>query len=442
MKRIITHCLMLFCVPFILNAQDTPSTGIVKGGLNVFIDGCWNCDFDNFRREINYVNFMRNRQEADVFVLVTGQAVGSGGDKFTLYFEGQEIPYVGMKDTLSVVTANDDTDRIISDKLLVSFRKGIMPYVLKSEVGDDISFSFNGKQDSGVVDEDKAEVVDPWDSWVFSVSAGGNANGESTYNGLSLRGRFSASRVTEENKFNIRANLNYRENKFHLIGYDSLGQEISRETFSSLQRSQYASMNYVKSLNGHWSAALKANASSNTFQNLDFSGSLKAGIEYDYFPYEESDRRSLTLVYEVGPKYNNYVDTTIYNKATELLWQHSFSVDLGLKQKWGSVYLGLSYSSYLHDLNLYSVSFNPNIDWNITKGLTFGVGGYFSIIGDQITLPKDEVDVPTLLLRSRIVATNFSYWGYFNIRYSFGSKYNNVVNPRFNGGGGGGYFFF
>jgi len=44
-----------------------------------------------------------------------------------------------------------------------------------------------------------------------------------------------------------------------------------------------------------------------------------------------------------------------------------------------------------------------------------------------------------VLLRRRQLATSYSYQGFVGLRYTFGSKFANVVNPRF-GGGGGGFF--
>jgi hypothetical protein len=38
--------------------------------------------------------------------------------------------------------------------------------------------------------------------------------------------------------------------------------------------------------------------------------------------------------------------------------------------------------------------------------------------------------------------TGFRYFGSFGLTYTFGSPFNNVVNPRFGGGGGGGMIFF
>ena len=60
---------------------------------------------------------------------------------------------------------------------------------------------------------------------------------------------------------------------------------------------------------------------------------------------------------------------------------------------------------------------------------------------DQIYLPKGEATTEEILVRQRQLATGYQYFLNFGISYSFGSIFNNIVNPRF-GGGGGNFFFF
>jgi len=43
-----------------------------------------------------------------------------------------------------------------------------------------------------------------------------------------------------------------------------------------------------------------------------------------------------------------------------------------------------------------------------------------------------------VLLRLRELETQFEYFTSFGLTYTFGSIYNNVVNPRFGNSGGGG----
>ncbi len=389
---------------------------------------------DNYKREIKYVNFMRDRQNANVYVLVTGKNTG-GGDKFTLYFEGQE-EFSGINDTLSINTENDDTDREISDAILSVFKKGILPYLLQTPLAKKITYQVI------LNDENKEEQPnDPWNSWVFSISAGGSAGGQSSSDRLNLRGRISANHITEKNKINFNYSYYYNRSNFYQFTKDSLGTIIDTTTYTSFKESQYLYESNIFGLNDHWSVGSFFNFNTSSYSNVDYGISLKAGIEYDIFPYQETDRRKLAFIYRIGGIYNDYVDTTIYLKTKELLWQHNLEINFVQKQKWGSIFFGAEYSNYLHDFKLNRLSFRTDIDWNIAKGLTFGLGGSFALISDQITLPKSAVDTPALLLQTRIIETSFIYWTFFNVRYTFGSKYANVVNPRFESGGGGYYFF-
>ena len=55
--------------------------------LRVFLD-CAVCDFDYLRTEMTYVNYVRDRQDAEVHVLVTTEPTGGGGTAYTIDFIG------------------------------------------------------------------------------------------------------------------------------------------------------------------------------------------------------------------------------------------------------------------------------------------------------------------------------------------------------------------
>ncbi|UCD38924.1 MAG: hypothetical protein JSW54_05455, partial [Fidelibacterota bacterium] len=52
-------------------------------------------------------------------------------------------------------------------------------------------------------------------------------------------------------------------------------------------------------------------------------------------------------------------------------------------------------------------------------------------INDQLSLLKRDFSMEEILLGSKQLATDFSYWGSIGVSYHFGSIYSNVVNPRF-----------
>jgi len=59
---------------------------------NVFLDCSRRlCDMDYIRTEITFVNYMRDRENADVHVLITRRTTGSGGYEYTLNFMGLKV---------------------------------------------------------------------------------------------------------------------------------------------------------------------------------------------------------------------------------------------------------------------------------------------------------------------------------------------------------------
>jgi len=75
--------------------------------------------------------------------------------------------------------------------------------------------------------------------------------------------------------------------------------------------------------------------------------------------------------------------------------------------------------------------FGGYISLRIAKGLNVNISGEYSIIHDQLGLIKEGVTPEEVLLRRRELETQYSYATSVGLTYTFGSIYNNVVNPRF-----------
>ncbi len=134
-----------------------------------------------------------------------------------------------------------------------------------------------------------------------------------------------------------------------------------------------------------------------------------------------------------------YTDTTIYGKTRETLFNQTLSLSLSVTQPWGSASGSLEGATYLHDLTKRHLSFFGGGNVRIVKGLSVNLFGEVSLIHDQLNLSKELVGTDDVLLARRQLATNYSYFTFFGLSYSFGSTINNVVNPRFDRGGS---FFF
>ena len=416
MRKITIYVLLVFtCFQSFSQESQTKSDTLRKDALNVFMDAS-----DFIKNEIPYVNYVRDIKDAGVYIITTYQRTGSGGMQYSYFLVGQH-EFSGMRDTITVATTPDETQDGIREKQVRTLKMGLMRYVAKTPLSKYMKISFS---------EPLSETVstDKWDSWVFRTSFNGYLDAQKTYNTSYLNGNFSANRVTKDWKINLSARYSYSIDKFDIDG----------QKYSSDNNSKSLNALIVKSITDHWSYGGSFFIGSSSYSNLQISSSLMPGIEYDIFPYSESTRRQLRLLYKVGFNYADYMDTTIYDKTKESLWLHSITAAYEVVQKWGSIDISLGYSNYFHDWSKNNLSINGFIDLRIAKGLSLNFGGGASLIHDQLGLVKGGATKEEVLLRRKELATQFQYFTMFGFSYTFGSIYNNVVNPRFGNGGGGG----
>jgi hypothetical protein len=257
--------------------------------------------------------------------------------------------------------------------------------------------------------------------------------GEQTRKEQYLSGSLSVNRITEEWKINISSSYSQDESKY--IVTDSLGIQ---QTYRGANTSKSFRALIVKSLNDHWSAGGTFRLGSSSYSNEQIYLIMMPGIEYDLFPYSESTRRQLRILYSAGYDYEAYNDTTIYNKMKEGLWMHSITAAYQVVQKWGNINLTIGYSNYLHDWSKNNLSASVMLELRIAKGLSISLYGSAAAIHDQLSLVKENIPLDQILLQRKQLATQFQYFTSFGLTYTFGSIYNNVVNPRFGNSGGGG----
>ncbi len=112
------------------------------------------------------------------------------------------------------------------------------------------------------------------------------------------------------------------------------------------------------------------------------------------------------------------------------------SASYAVVQKWGNIDLTVSYSNYFHDWSKNNLSIFGYLELRIAKGLSVTLVGSASMIHDQLGLVKADVPVDQILLQRKQLATRYEYFTSFGFTYTFGSIYNNVVNPRFGNSSG------
>lgn len=412
--KLVVFLLCLFSLH--LYSQSFQSTDSLQyGALKVFFD-CPFCDEDHIRREVSFVNYVRDRKEAQVHIMITQQMTGSGGREYSFLFIGEK-EFEGQNDTLLYNSMPDATDEERREGQIRTLKIGLMRYVAKTPVASNIKITYDQPGQNEFVE-------DRWKSWVFTTRLNGYLDGEQSYKSFSLSGSFSATKITPDWKIDFDYYSRLSEDK--IIADD--------ETVYSTRISHSLNTLVVKSLGDHWSIGGTTSLSSSTYSNYKLRYRLYPGIEYDIFPYSESTRKQLTLLYTAGYSFHEYKDSTIYNKISESLLGQEFSISLHLTQKWGSINTSLNTSNYFHDWTKNNFSMFTSVDIRITKGLELYIGASGSIIHDQLNLVKGEATTEEILLRIKELETSFQYFVYFGISYTFGAIYNNVVNPRFNQG--------
>lgn len=74
---------------------------------------------------------------------------------------------------------------------------------------------------------------------------------------------------------------------------------------------------------------------------------------------------------------------------------------------------------------------NGDVEWRVYRGLSLSFNARAAIIRDDRAVLKGDASVEEVLLQLRKLSSTYSFQAGFGISYSFGSIYNNVVNPRF-----------
>lgn len=404
----------------VLSAQDQAEKTETarKNAPNIFID-CRSCDMNYTRQEIPWINYVRDVREADVYVLVTSQNTGSGGIMYTYKFQGLGR-FKGMNDTLSYSSDPDETSSVIRTYRTNLLKAGLIRYAARTPIVTELDISHNGNFD-------EEEVEDKWKNWVFELETSPRFNAEESYKRLQFNNSINIAKVTPDIKIEVEVDYSYIRQRFIDGDEDTTYIRSSRNIDNLI----------VKSLGNHWSIGLRWDLGSSSSRNHAFNNMFLPSLEYNLFPYSESAHRQLRFQYSAGYQYSKYLETTIYNKTYEHLLLQQMRVAYQVQEKWGSVNLSMLYSGYLHDLSKTSVELYASVRIRIVKGLSLSVNGGGGYINDQLALRKGELSEAERLLRLKEQATSYSLQGGISLTYTFGSIYNNVVNPRFGNGGGG-----
>ena len=419
LRAILAVALCRVLAPAALHSQVADSSERVRAFIDCNVSGC---DDKFFRREIVFVDHMREPQDASVHVLITAQPTGGSGTAYTLNFLGKR-EFANLGDTLRVIVPESASSDERRRKLAHFIELGLLRFGARGPAAEGLTVTYAAPQTLA-----KAVASgDRWNYWVFRTSANANLNGEQSAHSSYLNASQSANRITRNWKTRLSLNQGYSESKFRFG--DGTGFATYSHSFNLNQLT-------VKSVTPHFSMGEIFAYGSSTFLNQKFAARIAPAVEYDFFPYEESSRHQLTLQYSIGLSHFRYNDTTIFNRIAETRPDQSLKLGVGYTQPWGSVSTTLTGSTFLDDNSKNRLELFNNANVRLFKGLSFNAFIVASRVRDQLYLAKGGATEQEVLVRQRQLATSYSYFAGFGLSYTFGSIFNNIVNPRFDGPSG------
>jgi hypothetical protein len=401
----------LFAALLIVQVPSSPA-----GRLQVFLD-CNDCFADYLREEIDFVDFVRDRTQASVHVIITNTGTGSGGREYVLSFIGQGS-LARQDTTLKAITATGDPEDVRRRQLLTTLRIGLLSYLARTGVPQGLQLDV----ELPTAAQTAGPRRDPWKNWVFSLRGSASFNGEESNKEREVSAEVSADRITPDWKTTFGLDIEDQTQEFDLDEDDPVKTNRRQRDFDWL---------IVKALGEHWSAGARGTIESSTFDNISLRVEVAPAIEYNFFPYSAYQRRQLRAQYSVGVRSQRYYEETLFGKSREVLPGHEVSVTYDQRERWGSVEGNVEWFQYLNDLSKSRLEANGEISWRILRGLSISADASASRIRDQISLRRRGATAEEILLRLRELQSGYEYDFSLGITYTFGSIFSSIVNPRF-----------
>lgn len=413
-------------------ARPAATDTTLSSALRVYLDcqgGVRGCDRDFFVQELGFVNWVRDRFDSDVHLLITSLNAGNGGREITVNFLGQK-KYAGKIDTLVINTLPNDADDRVRRELVRTFQLGLAPFIARTPIASRLRLSLAGGP--AAQQANPRSVKDKWNFWLYRIDGNLAANGEQLVKQTNLSTSISAARTTEQWKINLGGSASYNERDFKIFVANSSNPAL-RDTVSVIVLQRASSVNglFGKTLTGHLTAGLKVSGGFSEVLNQKASLRLAPAVEYNIFPWTEATRRQLTLLYTLGLNHYQYNSTTVYGQDRETRGNQSLLIATTQRQKWGNTNLSLEGSHYLHDPQRNLLTLSGFVDLRLGRGFSLNFRGSASRVRDQIYIARSTQSERDILTQRQQLQTNFRYNMFVGVGYTFGSIYNTIVNQRF-----------
>ncbi|MGM0566648.1 MAG: hypothetical protein ACQESX_07845 [Bacteroidota bacterium] len=417
-KNLMLLLIILFSTVISVSQNNEEQANSNNEKLSVFLDLSYWADDDYIRQQIPVVQYVRDKELADVHIIMTRHAAGQSGINYIISLSGSG-DFKGTDNELKYWSPSEHTQHETRLGYTNMIRIGLAPYIAnKHNNPDQISLQFEA--DTVFAETGQNSDRDPWRRWVFEVYGGGYYDAEKTRNSLHIRYGFYADKVTKDWKIRARPYFNYNERNY----------EIEDSTVTTVTHRDGFHGYAIRSVSDHWSVGVFTDVLSSTYHNMDFQLEVSPGIEYSFYPYREATRRSIAIAYKIDNAYNDYMQETILGEEKELLWGQSLVLTADFRQTWGSIRAGVTGSHHFHDFNSNRLELFSEVDIRLFKGFALTFNADFEFINDLVAIPAGEMSTEEILLEQRRRSTNYEFDGHIGFTYTFGSEQSGDYNPR------------
>jgi hypothetical protein len=294
----------------VVTAPD--STTLQSQAIRVFLD-CQGrvrgCDRDFIVTDVNFVNWMRDRFDADVQILVSGLTNGGGGTENTITFIGRrklrgDGRYPGAQH------AAERPGRPYPPRTARTFKLGLARYVARSPIATRVQMAYVAPFGQQQQQASAANLKDKWNLWTYTSNFNAFIRAEDQQQSINGSLSLSANRATEKWKLNFSVSGNVNEQRFEIPATATRERVHRDQRTAHVQRELADRALAVVALVGGAEGRRR-------LLRLPQSGpgaARAAGRGVQLFPWTEQTRRQLTFLYNVGPNYYDYQRTTVFDR--------------------------------------------------------------------------------------------------------------------------------
>ena len=239
------------------------------------------CDRVALQKAVPFATIVSEPAGADVRVVITTQ-----GTQSSLVASGLGR-FAGRDRTITFEVAPSTTPEAAAADVARIVMLALAEYAADTSAGSRLDVAFRKPAAASQTQPLQQDQKDPWNYWVFRLNANTNMYGEQSASERYYAYSASANRTTEDWKLRLSAYRNVSKSSFDVDETTTITSRLSDWSVESIA---------VKSLGPRWSLGVTSSLVGSTYSNARRIARVDPGIEFDWFPYKESSRRSLTFI--------------------------------------------------------------------------------------------------------------------------------------------------